>query len=306
MIIARFKGGIGNQFFLYHFAQQLSINLKQRNIFIAMDYENKLYRKYNIKFRINEFYNIKTINSKLIYYLFIIYRRSRDNNFESKTNYKKQFLKLLSIFLNTKLIVKLLPIVYIDESNMAKLKIENKIILLDGYWIGRNFFQPKIIPIPFSRDINLSEDNKTYLKMILNSESVSIHIRGNQYLTSYKDEYAPIRIVYYLEAIKYIKKELRDFKLFIFTDDIKYAKFIAKHFDNYIFVDTDGPDFQHFYLMSSCKHNIIINSTFSYWAAVINKNKNKVVIAPKKWSGEKVVNNNYDQLPFPNWVLINN
>ncbi|EPO2592080.1 alpha-1,2-fucosyltransferase, partial [Escherichia albertii] len=88
---------------------------------------------------------------------------------------------------------------------------------------------------------------------------------------------------------------------FIFSDDIEWCK------DN-IFLDNKTyfvqGDTYHveldMLLMSKCKHNIISNSSFSWWAAWLNENRNKIVIAPSKWFKKDI---KHDIIP-ESWVKL--
>ena len=71
----------------------------------------------------------------------------------------------------------------------------------------------------------------------------------------------------------------------LFSDDVVYSKLIFKGLSNITYIENNIAEHSYLdmFLMSACKHNIIANSTFSWWAAWLNKNQNKVVIAPRKW-----------------------
>ena len=76
----------------------------------------------------------------------------------------------------------------------------------------------------------------------------------------------------------------------MFSDDIEWAHNNYKDIENIIFV-AQNKSYEDMYLMSLCKHNIIANSSFSWWGAWLNENDNKIVIAPKKWfKNEKMKN----------------
>ena len=72
---------------------------------------------------------------------------------------------------------------------------------------------------------------------------------------------------------------------FIFSDDLDWARDNLDFIDNKTFVELEKniPDHEDMYLMSQCKHNIIANSSFSWWGAWLNQNPDKKIIAPKKW-----------------------
>jgi len=120
-------------------------------------------------------------------------------------------------------------------------------------------------------------------KIIQEFEFVSIHVRRTDYL-ALSDIHLNLGTSYYEEAISNFPKEKSIF--LIFSDDIE---FIQKEpvFQNlthkYIIANQD--DEHCFWLMSACHHNIIANSSYSWWASYINSNPNKLVICPSKWFG---------------------
>lgn len=114
-------------------------------------------------------------------------------------------------------------------------------------------------------------------------ETVAIHIRRGDYL-KHKALGGICDLPYYQNAIKAIEK-LTDKPLYIiFSDDITWCRENID-VDNVRFVDWNSGEqsFQDMHLMSLCKHNVIANSSFSWWGAWLNSNPNKVVIAPDKW-----------------------
>ncbi len=88
---------------------------------------------------------------------------------------------------------------------------------------------------------------------------------------------------YYDAAIAYIKKNIPNPELFVFSDDIAWVQENFKTDIPMMIVPSDIKDYEAGRLMSLCRHNIIANSTFSWWAAWLNTNEKKIVIAPKKW-----------------------
>ena len=96
-------------------------------------------------------------------------------------------------------------------------------------------------------------------------------------------------------------------QFYFFSDDLQWCidKFNTQ--DNYHFVDinTGKDSWQDMYLMSQCKHNIIANSSFSWWGAWLNDNGEKIVIAPNPWFRTWSKESSYDVIP-DNWIMIEN
>ena len=114
-------------------------------------------------------------------------------------------------------------------------------------------------------------------------ETVAVHIRRGDYL-KHKALGGICDLPYYKNAIEKIETLVSEPLYVIFSDDITWCK---ENIDveNAKFVDWNSgkQSFEDMHLMSLCKHNIIANSSFSWWGAWLNSNPNKVVVAPNKW-----------------------
>ena len=122
-------------------------------------------------------------------------------------------------------------------------------------------------------------------KEMTDSFSVSLHIRRTDYLNEdNRNLFAPCTMEYYEKAVRSIHRMTGETPvLFLFSDDMDYVKLHLSGFCGCktVFVES-GTSYQDLYLMSRAKHQIIANSTFSWWASVLNEN-NHITIAPKKW-----------------------
>lgn len=128
----------------------------------------------------------------------------------------------------------------------------------------------------------LNESSQKHKQQILDTESVSIHVRRGDFV-QYQNHILGKK--YYEKAVEYIETSVRStVQYFVFTDDIDYAKKIFIDMPNvrYVTGNYEKDSWMDMYLMSICKHNIIANSSFSFWGAYLNKNTDKIVIAPNK------------------------
>jgi len=122
--------------------------------------------------------------------------------------------------------------------------------------------------------------------------SVSIQVRRGDYVSNslYRDMLGSQPVEYYLKAIQRIKEKVSNPQFFVFSDDIDWCKENFKSITNITYVESEmskkgmASDLK---LMSLCKHNIVSNSSFAWWGAWMNRNIDKVVIAPKLWVTEK-------------------
>jgi hypothetical protein len=120
------------------------------------------------------------------------------------------------------------------------------------------------------------------IKYILeNDNTVSIHVRRGDFLKLNRDI---SQKDYYPKALKMISEMINTPTFLVFSDDIEWVKNNLKIGERAIYISGMGfKDFEELAIMKHCKHNIIANSTFSYWAAYLNTNQNKIVICPKRW-----------------------
>lgn len=128
--------------------------------------------------------------------------------------------------------------------------------------------------------------NKLLENKLKLENSIGIHVRkGNDY-TSRIWYQNTCTLEYYRNAISYIKERVENPQFYVFADNPEWVQENFKEFDYYLVECNPTAGWgSHFdmQLMSSCKHNIISNSTYSWWGAFLNKNEDKIVILPKQW-----------------------
>ena len=138
-----------------------------------------------------------------------------------------------------------------------------------------------------------------YMKSV---HAVSIHFRRGDYVGNAVHE--TDKTVYYKEAMELIESKVENPVYFLFSDDIPWVKenFTTSFETHYIDFNDASTNFEDLKLMSSCQHNIMANSSFSWWGAWLNSNPNKTVIAPKLWFNDEKVNTS-DIIP-ENWIQL--
>ncbi|MCI6689512.1 MAG: alpha-1,2-fucosyltransferase, partial [Clostridiaceae bacterium] len=130
---------------------------------------------------------------------------------------------------------------------------------------------------------------KRYAEQISQNYSVSVHVRRGDYL-NYSYLQGICTPHYYEQAMQFFREKYRGkVKFYIFSNDIEWAENNFSEADCVIVEGNSGKDsFRDMQLMSLCKHNIVANSSFSWWGAWLNQNKEKIVIAPNKWINQEV------------------
>lgn len=194
---------------------------------------------------------------------------------------------------------------YFEEDKRFMPKIfEWDDIYLEGYWQSEKYFKGVEEQVRKTYDtdkllggiggdgneIDQSGQNelRRYLRKIENTESVSVHVRGGDYLLPQNQELfgGICSAAYYKKAMQKMREAYPDCTFYLFTNDIKRAK---EQIDDEFMKDMtviDLPadmDCETFALMSRCRHNILANSSYSWWASYLNRNPDKLVFAPERW-----------------------
>ncbi len=153
-------------------------------------------------------------------------------------------------------------------------------------------FSPKEPPRP---------ENSELYSMIAESESVCVTIRRGDYLNDcFRDAFYLCTPEYFIDAMKIMKSRVPNAKFFIFSDEPKWCKENIPFPFECVYESGNDPVWEKLRLMYSCKHFIISNSTFSWWAQYLSRNDSKVVIAPSRWRNGSYT---WDIYKDQNWLL---
>ncbi len=265
-------GGLGNQMFDYVFGLYLKEKYNEEVVFYEVQ-DKRNPHKYslsNYKIHIN-ILPFETIKKHFL---------SRGNRFLYRIERK---VLTYYPFINRS--------IFIEPNLLFQENIHSSAVVHEGYWQSYRYLL-KSFESNLKTDFVLKKNlwkNHPMIKNIENTNSVSLHIRRGDYLKEgNKLIYAQCSKAYYEDALERILSKTSNPQLFIFSNDINWAienlKFkydVPMHFiDNSKIEDNTHLDFL---LMRNCKHNIIANSTFSWWAAWLNENPDKMVFAPKDW-----------------------
>lgn len=133
------------------------------------------------------------------------------------------------------------------------------------------------------KDYALTPETVAMQRRIMNTESVSVHVRRGDYVKARR--YNVCTLKYYQRAVQYMRERSKKPVFYIFSDDLAHC---ASWFSgaDIVFVDIEQSkmdSLNDLHLMSICTHNIIANSTFSWWGAWMNRNPGKLVICPNVW-----------------------
>ena len=265
MKIIKLSGGLGNQMFQYMYGQYLSSK-----------YNEKVY--YDITFYKKEYKNLDSRNIELLKFdidIDIVDDKEYPFLTYSKVDRIKYLIKCISCFQRN-----CFNIVFESKNNVFIRFLSN--IFRNTYYVGYwQEYKYLINEYNFKLKKNQPLINTTIKEKILKSNAVSIGIRRGDYV---KLGVIVCDIEYYEKAINIINKEVDAPVYFIFSDDIEWCTENIEIANEHFFVEAnqDTP-FENMELMSLCKHNIISNSTYDWWGAMLNINKQKIVICPKDW-----------------------
>lgn len=333
MIIMRLRGRLGNQLFIYSFGRYLQHKYKQELVLLdnendtggtmlekmcipnntkiiryktgfeykyykmsANDYKkignsfiDNIKREFFIKKQL-EFAKIPNLSKKQLFNLLLYKIAKKNKNQRELFEYEKSKVNYFSkngLFLCEN--------GYVDFPN-----VDCKNIFCFGYFQSEKYFSSikEMIVKETTLKIDYSGNLKDYIRKIENSNSVCLSVRLGDYLNN--PIHGVCNIQYYKEAIKKIQNMFPNTEFFISSDDIESCKSLFEDKTNINFEPKGLNEIEKLEYMSHCKHYILSNSSFSWWAQYLSKNQNKVVIAPNRWFAVDIPCDIYQD----NWVLI--
>ncbi len=281
MIIVKLKGGLGNQMFQYAIGRRIAV---VNNVPLKLDLKwfddtgKDTLREYELKhLKINEeFATPEEIKGVLNHKFF----------FNAFSRFGKQLIPLNRFS-------------HIRETNKSfepeVMHLQDN-VYLDGVWANERYFTDikDLIREDFQLKNPSDEANTELCQMIESVNSVAVHVRRGDYVSNQVTNryHGLCSLEYYAFAIASLADKVKDPHFFLFSDDPQWVKDNIKVNAPAVYVshNTTGKGYEDLKLMKSCKHNIIANSSFSWWAAWLNSNPDKIIFAPLKWANNHEAN----------------
>lgn len=251
MIIIQISGGLGNQMFQYAAARRMAELLNSPLKLDILGYQSDPFRSYGL--------NHLCITGMIASEEEIFWIKSINHRKEKAFCFEPEILSLSAD------------------------------VYLEGYWQSEKYFQDiaPIIRREFTVKESLDSRNIDLAAEIMESEAIAIHIRRGDYVKNpmihYLHGICPLD--YYYQAVAMVTAVVSEPHFFVFSDDWEWAQENLKLNYPVTFVTINGPekDYQDLRLISLCKHQIIANSSFSWWGACLSSNPQQMVFAPKNW-----------------------
>ena len=279
MIVVKLQGGLGNQMFQYASALSLA-NKKHTQLRMDLSWYKDISVDDTARYyELNCFNLPQNFINPTGYYL--------DEQNVSTGKHLKNSIKSL---------IGKKRLVYYIEPNLA---FNNKFsdlpneTYLDGYFQSEKYFKDirSNVIEAFAYRTNPSMKNSEIINKANNTNSVSLHVRRGDYISNkFANKFHGLQsLEYYKQAVKIMNSNIAKPYYFVISDDITWCKANLPIGKNTIFVSDNKTGSEDLRIMIECKHNIIANSSFSWWGAWLGKNNDKQVIAPKHWFVDKTI-----------------
>jgi len=267
ILIVKFNGGLGNQMFQWAFARSLEAKTGIETLFDMSFFEKKYARPYELDIFEVPDKSVKNILTKMhLAVMWKLRKKLHGKNFFGLNFYCEPH------FQYDENLFKVAPNTYIE-----------------GFFQSEKYFEEvkEEIRSDFQFKNQPDEENQKVIEKIKSTNSISLHIRRGDYVQKkrYQNIYATCSLDYYKRGVEHIAKSVKNPTLFIFSDDIEWVKenLNLPYESVYVSHNTGAKSYEDLRLMSLCKHNVIANSSFSWWGAWLNENPSKIIIAPQKW-----------------------
>ncbi|MGF2923971.1 alpha-1,2-fucosyltransferase [Lactococcus garvieae] len=321
-IILNASGRLGNQLFQYGFAKKVQKNLGGKIIINFNDIEAKdkefpnqnwedSLQGFNVEYDkislpkkdfLISFFSIKQKFLILVHFILVrtVFKKANFKTYQDLGAFSRKYANFM--YRNALYMFPILSGAYAPS-------LEDEAFLNGKFEVAEYFeevadeLRAEIVP----RE-PLLEQNIQFLNAIEISQSVCITIRRGDYLSQKNSSnFFQCDENYFNKGINIIKSKVKNPVFFFFSDDLDYAKEFAETYldkaDKYYIELPGNPIWEKLRIMSTCKHFIISNSTFSWWAQFLGKDSNKVVVGPKTWF-PPASEYNGDALLQDSWIKI--
>lgn len=293
MVLIKLQGGLGNQMFQYAFANVLAKKNETKVVLDDSIYsfkekkEGYTPRNFQLSIFNNEYVFAQKKDISLFTNLSLVHRIKK----RLKLNYRKKFNEP--------------TFEYSSEAN----SLQSPVFAVGyfqsfKYFTGFENYIRDLFVFPTNK---LSKETIDLIQILKNENTIAVHVRRGDYVTDEVTNqfHGCCSLEYYTEAISLIVSQIENPIIVFFSDDSEWVKENFKNptFDKMFIDHNKGIDsWIDMFLMSICGHNIIANSSFSWWAAWLNSNPQKKVIAPKKWFQSKEIDMN--SIIPKEWLMI--
>ncbi|GBG13297.1 flagellar biosynthetic protein FliQ [Novimethylophilus kurashikiensis] len=275
VVITNLIGGLGNQMFQYAAGRALADRHNAKLLLDLSGFENYSLRRYELE----------TLNIRAE-----IASQSDIEFFRSSVPFRWEMGKVLNNF--SKILLSKKKAQVFNESTfsfMPELQKQPLPLYMSGYWQSERYFNNSsdIIRRDFELKEPLDVENKKILNKIQQTVSISLHVRRGDYVTNSTTAkfHGTCSLDYYYSAIRFVASRVQHPHFFIFSDDLDWVSKNLNLSHPSTLVDINGPSSgaADIALMKQCQHNIIANSSFSWWGAWLNPSPHKIVVAPQRW-----------------------
>lgn len=297
MIIVKFGAGLGNQMLQY--ASYLALQKRYPNAKIKADIQVYNFSKIHNGLELERLFPIELD--------VMMGKRANKVSKIGKYWYYAQY-NLVKLFFKTRIS----KFRYVRDKgvlneNLFHLDVSKK-YYLEGQWGNEKYFNDvmELVREQFTFKIPLDTINNAWAEQIKSTTSVSVHIRRGDYIGA--ESFVELcKSDYYGDAFRHLTQATDQPKFYIFSDDVKWCRenlTWLKEYDHYFIEGNKGKNsYKDMQLMTICKHNIIANSTFSWWGGWLNRNNNKIVICPQKLFYDEIKNEKIVAEFYPeSWV----
>ncbi|MCI8672481.1 MAG: alpha-1,2-fucosyltransferase [Lachnospiraceae bacterium] len=264
-VIVNLPGGFGNQLFAYAFGYALSQRLQAELYVDTSTQDNGIGRELEL---LN--FNVEYVGRLSYVYKHNLINRAVFNKLRRRN----------MIGWATKMYCESHPSIY--EVEVSNIKSDTYFL---GSWQSEKYFREyrrKLLEM-FQPKTERSVSVKKIVETVSEQNSVALHVRRGDYVSIG----CQVHMDFYDKALQLLKEKLKGhWTLYVFSDDITFCRrYFIKYLDNISIVypeyQSDNKTLDDFLIMSRCKHMIMANSTYSWWAAWLNSNHEKIVICPE-------------------------